>query len=158
MDGKRAVVSDPIEFEEPEGSAPDGPLLRFIKDRRIAFLIVGGVNTVVGYLWFVLFQLLIGERWGYMWALLFSHVASVLWAFVLHRRFVFRVKGHWWRDLARFEVVQLTALGFNIVALPILVEAGGLAPIIAQAVVAVVTVTFSYFAHRYFSFRRKESA
>lgn len=151
-------MSDPIESVESGGSGPDGPLLRLVKDRRVAFLIVGGFNTVVGYLWFVLFQALVGHTLGYMWALVFSHITSVLCAFVMHRQFVFRVRGHWWRDLARFEVVQLTALGFNFVALPLLVEVAGLAPVIAQAIIVVVTVTFSYFAHRHFSFRRKESA
>lgn len=140
------------------GEAPDGPLLRLVKDRRVAFLAVGGFNTVLGYLWFVFFQLTLGHTWGYMWALILSHVVSVLCAFVMHRKFVFRVVGHWWRDLARFELVQLTALGFNIVALPALVEIVGLTPLVAQAMVAVVTVTFSYFAHRHFSFRRKETA
>lgn len=151
---RRLRVTDPVDRDAPVG-VPDGPLLRLIKDRRIAFLAVGGFNTVVGYLWFVLFQVTIGQAWGYMWALIVSHVASVLCAFVMHRRFVFRVVGHWWRDLLRFEIVQLTALGVNIVALPALVEIVGLTPLVAQALVVVVTVTFSYFAHRHFSFRRK---
>lgn len=148
-------MTDPVESGEAT-DIPDGPLLRIIKDRRVAFIAVGGFNTVLGYLWFVFFQISVGHAWGYMWALILSHVASVLCAFVMHRKFVFRVVGHWWRDLARFEVVQLAALGFNIVALPALVEIVGLAPLVAQAVIAVVTVTFSYFAHRHFSFRRKE--
>lgn len=149
-------MADVVEMNATGGTGPDGPLLRFIKDRRVAFLIVGGVNTVVGFLWFVLFQVTIGQLWGYMATLVFSHIASVLCAFYLHRRFVFRVRGHVWRDLARFEVVQLGAFGINLVALPLLVEVAGLGPIVAQAVVVFVTVTLSYFAHRHFSFRRKE--
>lgn len=149
-------MADVVEMNEAGGTGPDGPLLRFIKDRRVAFLIVGGINTVVGFLWFVLFQVTVGQVWGYMATLVFSHIASVLCAFYLHRRFVFRVRGHVWRDLARFEVVQLAAFGINLVALPLLVEVAGLDPIVAQALVVIVTVTLSYFAHRHFSFRRKE--
>lgn len=152
------TVSDPLEFEDAGGVGPDGPLLRFFKDRRIAFLIVGGINTVIGYLFFIAFQLTVGQLWGYMFTLVFAHVASVLFAFLMHRRFVFRVQGHWWRDLGRFELVQLVALGVNFVALPFLVEIVGLTPILAQGIIVVVTVTFSYFAHRHFSFRRKESS
>lgn len=44
-------------------SGPDGPLLRLVRDRRLAFLIVGGVNTAVGFLWFVLFTFLFDAWW-----------------------------------------------------------------------------------------------
>lgn len=141
---------------DADATAPEGPLLRLIKDRRVAFLIVGGINTAVGFAWFVFFEVTIGRLWGYMVTLAFAHVASVLCAFVLHRRFVFRVHGHVLRDLWRFEVVNLASLGINIVALPALVEFAGLAPIVAQAVITVVTTVVSYVGHRYFSFHRKE--
>ena len=82
-----------------------------------------------------------------------SHVISVLIAFVLHRRFVFRVTGHVWRDLARFESVYLVSLGINAVTLPVLV-ALGVPRILAQACILVATTVLSYVGHRYFSFRR----
>ncbi|OZD42139.1 hypothetical protein CH252_27025 [Rhodococcus sp. 06-1477-1B] len=137
-------------------SGPDGPLLRLIKDRRIAFVIVGVINTVVGFAWFALFDLSVGRLWGYMATLLFAHVASVLCAFILYRRFVFRVRGHVWVDLARFESVYLVALGINALLLPLLVELAGLQPIVAQAVIVFVTTLVSYIGHSRFSFRRKK--
>ncbi|WP_227468304.1 GtrA family protein [Microbacterium sp. YJN-G] len=135
---------------------PDGPLLRLIRDRRVAFLCVGVINTVVGFAWFALFDLTVGRLWGYMVTLMFAHVASVLCAFVLYRRAVFRVRGHVWRDLLRFEMVYLTALGVNAVLLPLLVEFAGLEPIIAQALIVFITTLISYFGHSRFSFRRKQ--
>lgn len=147
------------ETEAAGSTGPDGPVLHLIKDRRVAFILVGGVNTVVGFLWFVLFQVTVGAwigEWGYMAALVLSHIASVICAFYLYRRLVFRVKGHVWIDLARFELVQLTAFGINLVALPFLVQVVSIPPIPANAIITVVTVVLSYFAHRYFSFRRKE--
>jgi len=139
-------------------SGPDGPLLRLVKDRRIAFLIVGVVNTAVGFGWFAVFELLVGRhlgQFGYMVTLLLAHVASVLCAFVLYRRFVFRVRGHVWLDLARFESVYLVALGINAALLPVLVEFGRLQPIVAQALIVFVTTVVSYVGHSRFSFRRK---
>ncbi|QWT25320.1 GtrA family protein [Subtercola sp. PAMC28395] len=130
-------------------------MLRIVKDYRVAFLIVGSANTVIGFAWFALFQATIGQLWGYMATLLFAHVASVLCAFVLYRRFVFRVRGHVWRDLARFESVYLVALGINAILLPLLVEFAHLIPIVAQALIVFVTTLVSFFGHRNFSFRRK---
>ena len=139
----------------PAGMTGDaGPLLRLVRDQRVAFLLVGGANTGIGFVWFVVFQHLVGDRLGYLVALLCAHVAAVLCAFVLYRTFVFRVRGHVLRDLARFEVVQLTALGVNLVFLPLLHEVVGLPVILAQLIVTVGTVIMSFFAHRGFSFRR----
>ncbi|MFJ3472241.1 GtrA family protein [Microbacterium maritypicum] len=140
---------------ELDQDAPDGPLLRLFKDRRVAFIIVGIINTGVGFGWFILFELTIGKLWGYMATLLFAHVASVLCAFVLHRRFVFKVRGHVWLDLARFESVYLVALGVNAVLLPVLVEFANIPPIPAQALIVFVTTMVSWFGHSRFSFRRK---
>ena len=89
-----------------------------------------------------------------MTSLLISHVLGVLCAFVLHRRFVFRVRGHVWLDLARFEVVNLAALGLNAVLLPLLVEVAGLPVILAQVVAGGARGVGTYFAHLLFSFRR----
>lgn len=118
---------------------------------------MGGINTAVGMGWFALFQFLVGTRWGYMSTLGLAHIASVLCAFVLYRRFVFRVTGHVLRDLWRFELVNLSALGVNAVSLPITVEVFGLLPIVGQLLVTIVTLFISYFGHRGFSFRRPQN-
>jgi len=143
--------------EAPPGVAgPDGPLLRIIKDRRVAFVVVGGVNTVVGFGWFTLFTFAL-ERWiGYMGVLVLAQVVSVLCAFVLYRRFVFRVRGHVMRDLLRFSMVYVVAFAVNAVLLPLLVEVAGLPVLLSQALIVVVTTVVSYLGHRYFSFARKK--
>jgi putative flippase GtrA len=150
-----AVAGDDAQIRPPAGMiGVPGPLFRLIRDQRVAFLIVGGMNTAIGTGWFVLFFRLFGNVVGYLGALGCAHVAAVLCAFVLYRRFVFRVNGHVLRDLARFELVNLSTLGFNLAALPLLVEAFGWPVIPSQLVVTAVTVVYSWFAHRGFSFRR----
>jgi putative flippase GtrA len=153
------------EFDVPAESAPPGPLMRLFRDQRVAFLAVGGINTVVGFGIFVACSVTIGHavdhRFGKVAGALvtvgISHVLSVLFAFVMHRRFVFRVRGHVLRDLARFESVYLTALAINAVALPVLVELG-MSRIPAQAIIIASTTFLSYFGHRHFSFRRAGAA
>lgn len=134
-----------------------GPLLRIIHNQQVAFLIVGATNTAIGFGWFVFFEATVGQWWGYLASLSFAHVFSVLCAFVLYRRFVFKVTGHVLRDLARFELVYLVAFLVNFVSLPILVELAGLPPLGAQALIVLVTALISYFGHGRFSFRRAES-
>lgn len=142
---------------EPRDAVEDpGPLLRVVKDRRLAFLIVGGLNTGIGFLWYTLFLHLLGGtgQYGYMAALLCAHVAATLCAFVLYRTLVFRVRGNLLLDLLRFWSVYLVSLGINAVALPFCVEVLGMHPLLAQAVVVFVTTIISYLAHAKFSFRR----
>lgn len=138
-----------------EAPAP-GLLLRLVRNQRVAFLLVGGVNTVVGFGWFVLFHRLVGPAVGYMGTLACAHVAAVLCAFVLHRRFVFRVHGHVLLDLARFELVNLGMLAANAALLPAFVELGHFPVLPAQAAATAVTVVLSFVGHRFFSFRRSQ--
>ncbi len=149
------------EFDVPPASAPPGPLIRFVHDQRVAFLVVGGINAIVSFGIFVACSATVGRfvdhRFGKVAGSLVTvaimYVLSVTFAFVLHRRFVFRVRGHVLRDFVRYWSVYLTALGINAVALPVLVELG-LPRIPAQAIIVVFTALVSYFGHRHFSFRR----
>jgi len=134
-------------------SGQPGWFLRVVKDQRVAFLIVGGVNTVFGYLCFAAFLAVLG-RSRYLAALICSYVIAVLFAFVLYRFLVFRVRGHVLRDLWRFSAVYLVSLGVNLVLLPVLVEFVDLPILVAQALIVLVTSVMSWLGHKHFSFRR----
>jgi putative flippase GtrA len=151
-----ACAGDDARIRLPAGMNGDlGPLFRLVGDQRVAFLIVGGMNTAIGAVWFVLFLWLFPHgAVGYLGALVCAYFAAVLCAFVLYRRFVFRVTGHVLGDLARFGLVNLSALGFNFAMLPVLVEVLGWPVLASQFAIAGVTVVYSWFAHRGFSFRR----
>lgn len=158
--GPRQVAGDE---EQQEVAAPGGmvgsrgPLLDLVKNDKIAFVIVGAANTAIGFMWFILFELTVGQVAGYMVSLVLAHVAAVLCAFVLYRTLVFRVTGHVLRDLLRFELVYLSALAVNAVLLPISVEVVGIPPIPSQLLIVFVTAVMSYVGHKYFSFRRPQS-
>ena len=137
-------------------SGPPGWLLRVVRDQRVAFLVVGGINTVVGLLAFAAFLVLLGQQ-RYLTVLVCAHVVSVLIAFVLYRSVVFRVKGHLLADLWRFETVYLSALAVNLVLLPLLVELAHLPVLLAQALIVVVTSVMSWLGHKNYSFRRRLS-
>ncbi|MCH8627712.1 GtrA family protein [Arsenicicoccus piscis] len=151
---------DPLSDFDPEldKDTEPGLLLTIIRDQRVAFLVVGAINTAVGFLCFVAFHHLVGPRFGYMATLLCAHVVSVIIAFTLHRKLVFRVHGHLLRDLWRFETVNLASLGVNAVLLPICVELLHLDPVVAQLFIVIVTATVSWFGHSRFSFHRHEES
>lgn len=145
----------------PAESARPGPLIRLVKDQRVAFLLVGGINTVFGFAIFIgisetighLIDQRFGKVIGSLVTVAITQVLNPLLAFVMYRRIVFRVRGHVLRDLLRFETVYLSALGINIVAVPALVELG-IHRILAGAIIVACMTLLSYFGHRHFSFRR----
>lgn len=133
-------------------------LLRaLVADERFRFLVVGGINTVVGYGLFALFELTIGRVVGYLGSLYLSYAIAIVLAFLLHRRYTFRVagSGRVLVDFLRFCSVYVVSLAVNTLALPLLVEVGGLVPLVAQALIVVVTTLISFFGHKFFSFRRR---
>jgi putative flippase GtrA len=138
-------------------SGPPGWFLRVVQDQRLAFLIVGAINTVVGYLCFAGFLAIVGQQ-HYLAALACAHVVAVLFAFVLYRYVVFRVRGHLLADLWRFETVYLSALAVNFVLLPVLVEIAHLRVLLAQALIVFVTSVMSWVGHKNYSFRRSSSS
>jgi putative flippase GtrA len=138
-------------------SGPPGWLLRIVRDQRVAFLMVGGINTVVGFLCFAGFLAVLGQR-RYLLALVCAHVVAVLIAFVLYRFVVFRVRGHVLADLWRFETVYLSALAVNFVLLPLLVELVHVQALLAQALIVLVTSLMSWMGHKHYSFRRPASS
>ncbi len=146
----------------PPEPGQQGLLVRLVRDERIAFLVIGGINTAVGFAIFVGCSQSVGRvvdhRFGTLAGTLvtigISHVLGVLFAFAMFRRFVFAVQGHVLRDLMRFWSVYLARLGINAVALPALMVGVDLHRVPAQAIVLVFGAVLSYFGHRHFSFRR----
>lgn len=128
--------------------------MRLVRDQRVSFVLVGGVNTLLSLVWFVAAYELFGRWIGYMGALVVAYTLGIMGGFVLHRTFVFRVRGRVWSDLLRFTTVNLGALTANAALLPLAVEVVGLPVVPAQVLVMVVTVVGSYLGHRWFSFRR----
>lgn len=122
---------------------------------QLRFLVVGSLNTALGFGLFVLMQFLLGHLIGEVAVLLIAHLLASTVAFALHRRITFRVTGNVVKDYARFQMVFIVPISINLVLLPILTRVAGVNVYLAQALITVVSVTVSYFGHKYFSFRRK---
>nr|NIL79861.1 hypothetical protein [Rhodococcus kroppenstedtii] len=137
---------------------PAGPLLRLLGNQGVVFLLVGGFNTVLGTLWFIGWQLAIGESLGYHAAIVLGYLCNVVTAFCTNRYLVFRVRGHVLRDFWRFVVVNSGAFAVNLVAMTVAVSGLGFAPIPSQLVITLLIAFVSFFGYRDFSFKRSTRA
>lgn len=123
-------------------------------EQGIRYLLVGVFNTVFGYGFFALLEIGVGHVIPYMVVLLIAQVVSTFVAYVLYRYLVFKVRGHFWRDLLRFSLVYAGAFAVNLVLLPVMVSGLGWNVLLSQALIVGGTVVASFVAHRNFSFRR----
>lgn len=144
--------------QEPTGDGRRGPVANALDRRGVRFVLVGVVNSLFSFGAFAALQSTVGEHVHYLVVLVISHVVGVLEAYVLQRWLVFRVSGHWWRDLAKFWSVYLVALGINAVALPVLVEVVGVPVLWSQAIIMATTALGTFVVHSAFTFRRPVAA
>jgi putative flippase GtrA len=153
------VASHPKEVDEPVRgihTGPPGPLMRVVKDQRVAFLLVGGANTAFSTGLFIVFALAFPQAPSFV-LLSASWTISLIAVFFVYRKLVFRVKGHLWLDLGRFALVNLTSLLVNIGLLSLFADLLKFPRIPTQLVITLLSVIISYFGHRHFSFRRKHA-
>jgi putative flippase GtrA len=114
------------------------------------FLLVGILNTVVGYF---LFFILVGFM-NYLVATVISHFLAVTHSYLWNRYWVFSSKNHPLTEFLKFNFVYLFVLIENLVLMSIFVGYFGIDPRIAALICIPITTFISYFGHRHLSFKK----
>ena len=131
-------------------------------DDKIRFLVVGGWNTVFGYLVYVFSYLIYSPIlskifFAYILAMITSQIISLFHNFFTHKTFTFRSSsknGELRNEFFRFASVYFALYVVSLILLPILVELVGLHPLVAGIVVIIVIYMFAgFFGHKTYSFK-----
>lgn len=131
------------------------------------YLMVGMWNTLFGYSLYALFTALLMPKlcFGYILASALSNLIAITVAYLGYKFFVFKTHGNYLAEWLRCILVYGSGMLPGLVLLPLLVE--GLhwgfhlersAPYIAGALVMGLTVIYSFFGHKHFSFRVPDDA
>lgn len=120
---------------------------------KIAYLIVGGWNTLFGYGAFAFMYFLLSSRVHSTLILTISYVLSITNAFIGYKLFVFKTKGNILREYIRFYVVYGGAFLVNLALLPLFMNVMMLSAYLSQALITMLTVVGSYIFHNRFTFR-----
>ncbi len=136
----------------------DALVPRRLRSRReqIQYLVVGGWNTLFGYLNFVVLYRLFSPAAPVAAILVVSYALSITNAYICYRYIVFRSRGIVWREIPRFSSVYLVALGANLIVLPLALRTLPLSVYTIQILFTACVVVLSYAGHKYFSFREKQ--
>jgi putative flippase GtrA len=128
-------------------------------EKKLRFLIAGGINTLIGLsVYPALYFLTSPLGAGYIQVLLWAQIICITFSFVTNKYFVFKTKGNIKKEYAKFFAFYAIYFAINLIFLPIMVEGLGISPIIAQTIFSIAIVISSYFWHNFITFRKfKES-
>lgn len=130
--------------------------LSAVNNEQARFILVGGWNTFFGYGCFVLCHNLLGAHWSSFWTLVLSYCVAVPHSFLTQKFLVFRRRGNWKLEFARFILANSAIFVSNLVLLPALVLLTAGDARLIQAILLVVFTIATYLAHKYYSFSREQ--
>jgi len=154
---------------DPKAHGPFAALRRVLPAGEvIRFLLVGVSNTVVSLALYSGFVVLFGHLLPNRGKPLIADIAQIISkpmaitvAFLCYKHFVFRTRGNYLKEWLRCFAVYGVSTPAELVILPVATHlflfVGPLrpyAPFLAGAVNAVIVASYSYFAHKKFSFKR----
>lgn len=119
---------------------------------KVRFLAVGVWNTGFNLVLFNVLLLALGHSLYLVWFWV-AWVISVVQSTVTMKYLAFRSKGRLMRQVARSYVIYLPAQGIATALMWFAVAVLHLLPPVAQLVTVGLTTIFSYFGHKYFTFR-----
>lgn len=122
--------------------------------QKIDCLVVGAWNTLFGYGAFLALYYLFANRVHYLVLLVLSNVISITNAYIGYKIFVFKTRGNYLREYARFYLVYGFIMLLNLMLLPLGVELFRLPPPIVQGGFTFFNVFLSFWGHKHFSFGR----
>jgi glycosyltransferase involved in cell wall biosynthesis len=125
--------------------------------RKFLYLVIGGWNTLFGYLAFSLLYFLLHTVLSDTPILVLSYVPAILNAYFGYKKVVFRTDASFFREFPRFAIVYVIALVVNVVVFPWLRVSLGLNPYVSQAVFTVALVVCTYIVNKRFSFKQGAS-
>jgi putative flippase GtrA len=124
--------------------------------RPLRFLVAGGLNTLFGLAFYpALLWSLPYFQTHYMIGLGIAQAVCLCFAFTTYKLGVFRTRGNIFREFVAFASFYLFNYAANWAALPLLVEVGGISPIVAQLGFTVILVIGSWFWHNRVTFRER---
>jgi len=122
--------------------------------RGLPYLIVGGVNTALGYGVTVgLYYLL--KAWSIVAVAALANVICITVSFVTYKAFIFKSGGFWLPEYLRCYLVYGGSALFSVFGLWLLVDVLGVTIWLAQGLVMVAVVPLSFLGHEFFTFRMR---
>lgn len=122
--------------------------------KKIRFLMVGVLNTIVGLsVYPILYLLMFPVGFGYIEILMVAQFLCITFSFISNKYFVFKTQGNFKKEYLKFFAFHGVYFLINLIALPVLVEVFEVNPIVAQTSYSLLIIVTSYFWHNAITFK-----
>jgi putative flippase GtrA len=129
-----------------------------VRSRQFRYLVVGVVNTAIGYCLGVGLYYLLSPALHILMIGAIANILAISVSFTTYKLFVFRTRGRWREEYLRGYVVYGGMALVGIVLLWILVDGLHLHIWLAQALSIAITVVISYVGHSQYTFHLASDA
>jgi len=124
-----------------------------LSKERVKFLIGGIWNTIFGYFFSVVIFKTFEEVFHTLLIAIFVNFVAISQSFFIYKKFVFCSEGNWLKEwLKSFVVYGFSGL-ISSILIWLMLDMFYLDIIYAQAYVIFIIVIFSYFGHKYYTFK-----
>lgn len=127
-----------------------------INDKKLRYLFVGGINTVFGYISGIFLYNFLSPVFHIIFIATMINIINISFSFMTYKLVVFKTKSVWWQEYFRSYLVYGVSALINIGLIWILVGVLEIPFWIAQGVLILLTVVFSYLGHSRFTFANRE--
>ena len=128
-----------------------------MNDEKIIYIIIGGINTLIGYSLFILLDLFFLKIFilenSYFYANIVARPIAILISYSLHSKFTFKMSIFNFKRLIKFSSGYLIAYILSIILLPILVEYFSIHPWISNFILIVIFGIVNFFYQKYWTFK-----
>ncbi len=147
----REEVADPV----PPPARQVGVLRTLAGDRRVRYVVVGGLAAVIYYATFSVGWLLLSRTIPYLLMAVIANIVTAVSTYPMYRSAVFQHAGPWLAGFLRFYVICFWSLLWSLVGLPLLVEVGHVHVLIAQAIIVLAVPLLNYQIMKFWTFRHR---
>jgi|688.fasta_scaffold397515_1 putative flippase GtrA len=126
-----------------------------MNEKKRNYILIGGLNTLFGYIIGVGLYKLLVNLIGIFWVGAAVNMASITFSFITYKVFVFKTHGNWLAEYLKAILVYGVMALISTFLLFFFIERLGLSIWIAQAITMLIAMAVSYVSHSRFTFRSK---
>ncbi|WP_408638043.1 GtrA family protein [Paenibacillus sonchi] len=125
----------------------------FMNKQSLRFIIVGILNTIVGFVVYALYLKYINN--SYLQALILSNIVGITHSYIWNNNWTFTMKKFSLKSVVRFTSIYLISFLINLLFLRVLVDDMEMGKLFAQGISLFFTTLISFFGHKYWSFAKQ---
>ena len=128
-----------------------------MNNEKFIYIIIGGINTLIGYSLFILldlffFNIFILEN-SYFYANIIARPIAILISYSLHSKYTFKMSIFDFKRLIKFSSGYVIAYILSVALLPIMVEYFSIHPWLSNFILIIIFGIINFFYQKYWTFK-----